>query len=115
MTRDEAIDIRTRSLCGKPVDINELEEAMRIIATPEGRRELPVGVTTNPWLLTPGMCETLTVMVRTCDEQEAAEQLGVRRPAVSMAISRAAQRMKAPNRLATLLAWDRFLRSEAAA
>jgi hypothetical protein len=115
MNRDEAIDIRTRSLCGQQVDINQLEEAMRIIATPEGRRELPIGVTTNPWRLTPGMCETLSVMVRTCDEQEAAQELGVRRPAVSMAISRAAERMKAPNRLAAMLEWDRFLRSEAAA
>jgi predicted DNA-binding protein (UPF0251 family) len=111
MTREEAIDIRSRSLTGERVDINQLDEAMRIIATREpARHELPAGVTTNQWGLSIGMCETLTVVVSKGSEREAAIQLGVDPRAVKRQIQRAQERMGTVSNLDTLLAWDRFIR-----
>jgi DNA-binding NarL/FixJ family response regulator len=112
MTREEAIDIRQRSLNGERVDINQLDEAMRVIATPEGRRELPAGATTNPWRLSLGMCEVLNTVIRTGDYHEAARELDIAPSGISMQLSRAAERMNAPNRIRALIEWDRLVRSE---
>jgi hypothetical protein len=103
MTREEAIDIRQRSLNRQPVSMAELDEAMRIIrsaAPPTGD---------DPWGLTPGMRKTLTAVVRTGSMSQAAIDLGVGHPAVSMQISRAVERMKVGNRMLALFEWVRFL------
>jgi hypothetical protein len=103
MTREEAIDIRQRSLCGEHVSLNELSEAMRVI-----RSETPPAGD-DPWGLTPGMRKTLSAVVRTGSMSQAAIDLGVGHPAVSMQISRAVERMKVGNRMLALFEWVRFL------
>jgi hypothetical protein len=113
MTREEAIDIRSRSLCGdKSVSIGELDEAMKIITAPDTRRGLPPGATTNPWNLSLGMCEVLNTVIRTGDYHEAARELDIAPSGVSMQMSRAAAKMNEPNRIRALIAFDRLVRSE---
>jgi hypothetical protein len=113
MTREEAIDIRSRSLKGdQSVSIGELGEAMKVIATPEHRCELPPGAATNPWRLSLGMCEVLNTVIRTGDYREAAKELDIDPAGVSMQISRAAAKMNEPNRIRALIAFDRMVRSE---
>jgi DNA-binding NarL/FixJ family response regulator len=102
MTREEAIDIRARSLCKQPVSLDELTEAMRVIAAPEKvRRELPPGVTTNQWGLSIGMCETLTTVVSKGGVREAAIELGIAPRSVRVQILRAKERMGTDNTLTT--------------
>jgi hypothetical protein len=111
MTREEAIDIRQRSLTGERVDINQLDEAMKIITAPEKSFELPAGFI-NPWNLTLGMCEVMNTVIRTGDYLEAARELDIAPSGVSGQISRAAKRMNEPNRIRALIAFDRLVRSE---
>jgi hypothetical protein len=105
MTREEAIDIRSRSLNRQPVSMAELDEAMRVIKS-EATHTAPA----NKWGLPVGMCATLSAMVRTGDAGEAARELGVGRPAVSMALTRAVERMGVRNRMLALFEWDRAMR-----
>jgi DNA-binding NarL/FixJ family response regulator len=116
MTREEAIDIRSRSLTGERVDINQLDEAMRIIAQPERiqvRRKIPAGVDLieTPWNLSNGMCTALLALIRTGDTKQAARELGVTRATLDVQVSRAKDRMGIENRTLLLLAFDRFWRA----
>jgi DNA-binding NarL/FixJ family response regulator len=116
MTREEAIDIRSRSLNRQPVSMAELDEAMRIIAQPERiqvRRKIPAGVEPieNPWNLSNGMCTVLSALVRTGDTKQAAKELGVTRATFDVQVSRAKDRMGIENRTLLLLAFDRFWRA----
>jgi DNA-binding NarL/FixJ family response regulator len=116
MTREEAIDIRQRSLNRQPVSIAELDEAMRIIAQPERimvRRKTPTGVDLieNPWNLSNGMCTVLLALCRTGDTKQAAKELGVTRATFDVQVSRAKDRMGIENRTLLLLAFDRFWRA----
>jgi DNA-binding NarL/FixJ family response regulator len=116
MTREEAIDIRQRSLNRQPVSMAELAEAMRIIAQPERiqvRRKAPAGVDliVNPWNLSNGMCTVLLALCRTGDTKQAAKELGVTRATFDVQVSRAKDRMGIENRTLLLLAFDRFWRA----
>jgi DNA-binding NarL/FixJ family response regulator len=116
MTREEAIDIRQRSLNRQPVSMAELAEAMRIISAPERiqvRRKVPVGVDLieNPWNLSNGMCTVLLALIRTGDTKQAAKELGVTRATFDVQVSRAKDRMGIENRTLLLLAFDRFWRA----
>jgi DNA-binding NarL/FixJ family response regulator len=116
MTREEAIDIRSRSLTGERVDVNQLGEAMRIIAQPDRtpvRRKAPAGVDLieNPWNLSNGMCTVLLALCRTGDTKQAAKELGVTRATFDVQVSRAKDRMGIENRTLLLLAFDRFWRA----
>jgi DNA-binding NarL/FixJ family response regulator len=116
MTREEAIDIRQRSLNRQPVSMAELDEAMKIIAKPERqlvRRKIPEGVEPieNPWNLSNGMCTVLSALCRTGDTKQAAKELGVTRATFDVQVSRAKDRMGIENRTLLLLAFDRFWRA----
>jgi DNA-binding NarL/FixJ family response regulator len=116
MTRNEAIDIRQRSLCGEHVSMTELDAAMKVIATPERqlvRRKTPTGVDliVNPWNLSNGMCTVLLALCRTGDTKQAAKELGVTRATFDVQVSRAKDRMGIENRTLLLLAFDRFWRA----
>jgi DNA-binding NarL/FixJ family response regulator len=118
MTREEAIDIRSRSLNRQPVSMAELAEAMRIIAQPDRtpvRRKIPEGVEPieNPWNLSNGMCTVLSALVRTGDTKQAAKELGVTRATFDVQVSRAKDRMGIDNRMRLLIEWDRFDRTRA--
>jgi DNA-binding NarL/FixJ family response regulator len=119
MTREEAIDIRQRSLNRQPVSMAELDEAMKIIAQPERiqvRRKAPAGVDLieNPWNLSNGMCTVLLALCRTGDTKQAAKELGVTRATFDVQVSRAKDRMGIENRTLLLLAFDRFWRESKA-
>jgi DNA-binding NarL/FixJ family response regulator len=116
MTREEAIDIRQRSLNRQPVSMAELDEAMRVISRPERsmvRRKTPPGVDLieNPWNLSNGMCTVLLALCRTGDTKQAAKELGVTRATFDVQVSRAKDRMGIENRTLLLLAFDRFWRA----
>jgi DNA-binding NarL/FixJ family response regulator len=114
MTREEAIDIRSRSLCGEKVDIAELTEAMRVIAQPDRKpAKRPPPAIRNPWDLSTGMCQALSTLCRTGETVAAAQELGVNRATVDVQVSRAMDRMGTGTRLKTLLEWDRFERTRA--
>jgi FixJ family two-component response regulator len=107
MTREEAIDIRSRSVKGELIPLQVLDEAMRVIAAPEpGIRERRWG---NPWDLPPRQCEALDSVIANFCEKRAAVAMGVSPKTVSEYLCRARDRMQARSRLHAVLMWDRHM------
>jgi DNA-binding CsgD family transcriptional regulator len=107
MTREEAIDIRQRSLNRQPVSMAELDEAMKVIKSPEpGIRERRWN---NPWDLPPQQCNTLDSVIAHFGEKGAAAAMGVSHRTVSEYLRRAREKMQARTRLHAVLMWDRHM------
>jgi FixJ family two-component response regulator len=107
MTREEAIDIRSRSVKGELIPLQVLDEAMRVIAAPEpGIRERRWN---NPWDLPPQQCNALDSVIATACEKRAAAAMGLSPKTVSVYLCRAREKMQARTRLHALLMWDRHM------
>jgi FixJ family two-component response regulator len=107
MTREEAIDIRSRSVKGELIPLHILDEAMRVIAAPEeGIRERRWN---NPWDLPPQQCNALDSVIATACEKRAAAVMGLSPKTVSVYLCRAREKMQARTRLHALLMWDRHM------
>jgi FixJ family two-component response regulator len=106
MTREEAIDIRQRSL-KELIPLQMLDEAMRVISAPE--EVVKVRRWNNPWDLPPQQCNALDSVISTACEKRAAAAMGLSPKTVSVYLCRARDKMQARTRLHALLMWDRHM------
>lgn len=135
MEHTEAVAIRLRQLHGKPVDPQDLAEALHVIqctrthtkfsrtkGTREGRQEAAARVLakpkpaalppSNPWGLTEAQCAVLQKYSEGQTQQEIASESGLARKTVNTHIERCREKMNAVTSTRAAVLWDRFARGQ---